>query len=171
MYEDSSINFEPKGRLEEKLYSRSEFAELLLKAADEAVKFAKKLCPDALLPEKLLFLVPCNDGKEIWDKSSKQITVTPNMIHDANGAAKVLVSDDGWHLSDTHLSVRGVSDNSTFILVEWSIYGWTNMVLFDHPLFQSPPFIIAGPVLDDYDFETRKGTPTIYRIEIATQGE
>jgi hypothetical protein len=65
----------------------------------------------------------------------------------AEDAAEILVREDGYHLSDIHISPFGVTSDATVFHLHWSIYGWTNSVLVGHPMFPHPPFILAGPTI------------------------
>lgn len=154
------------GRAIEKLYEKQEFTDLIRQTVPECYRFAQLRYPTVELPEKYLFLIPRQTGTETFDRQAKTRTVPAHWICTIEQTVDVLLREDGWHLSDIHLGVAAVSEDTTFIEVIWGIYGWTNRVLIEHPFFPFPPFIVMGPSLDPDDEEITACQSRIYRLMV-----
>lgn len=152
------------GRAIEKLYEKQEFTDLICQTVPECYRFAQFHCPDIVLPEKYQFLIRHQTGTETFDRQAKTRTVPAHWICTIEQTVDVLLRADGWHLSDIHLGVTAVSEDTTYIEVICGIYGWTNRVLIEHPFFPFPPFIVMGPPLDPDGEEITACQSQIYRL-------
>lgn len=108
-YDATKIRIEAKGTLVERLYDRAEFSRLLVAAARACLRYARETYCVLPLPDGILFFVEKRGLSINVNEPHSTVALPFECVMRAEDAANIVVREDGYHLSDIHITPFGVT--------------------------------------------------------------